>query len=162
MSFMAGRSRAWLRWAPALFFAVAIFMFSATPGDEVAESFEALNTTAGSLNATVQSGSPTVSEVPLLPPAIDWLKVGHGIGYFCLGVSVLFALLKAPKNLVSALALCVFYAVTDELHQGLTPERSASGRDVLLDSLAALAGILICLGIARWLAARRRAENFPG
>jgi VanZ family protein len=122
-------------------------MFSATPGAEVAESFDALSETVSTLAAPTQS-------VPALEPAapslqIDWLKVGHGIGYFCLGFSTLFALLDRKNAPLLTLTLCAVYALTDEIHQSLTPDRSMSGWDILLDSLAALAGILLLRAVIK-------------
>lgn len=134
------------RWLPALFFAIAIFMFSATPGDEVAESFDALNTTVNTLSASVQSAPAAEPAAPVLSPAIDWLKVGHVIGYFCLGISILYGL-SFQNRWAIALTLSSLYSMTDELHQMFVPGRSASLRDVLLDTLAALAGILLVMGV---------------
>ena len=42
-----------------------------------------------------------------------------------------------------ALAVSVVYATTDEIHQLFVPGRSGEVRDVLIDSLGALIGILI-------------------
>ena len=42
-----------------------------------------------------------------------------------------------------AFAVCVVYAATDEIHQLFVPGRSGEVRDVLVDSLGALIGILI-------------------
>lgn len=137
------RRRAWLKWLPALLFASLIFMFSATPGEEVAESFDALSETVSILAAPTQSVPALELAAPAPSLQIDWLKVGHGIGYFCLGFSTLFALLDRKNAPLLTLTLCAVYALTDEIHQSLTPGRSMSGWDILLDSLAALAGILL-------------------
>ena len=142
MRFFSSR-RGWWKWLPAFFFAAMIFLFSAIPGDEVAESFDALTETVNTLAAPTQGAPASEPAAPVLSPQIDWLKVGHGIGYFCLGLSTLFALFDRRSAPLLAQTLCALYALTDELHQGLTPGRSTSGWDVLLDSLAALAGILL-------------------
>ncbi|HET9911649.1 MAG TPA: VanZ family protein [Anaerolineales bacterium] len=142
MRLISNHGRTWLRWLPALFFAVLIFIFSATPGATVTKSLDNLTT-------TMQTVSPADSKKPILSPKIEWLKIGHGIGYFWLGVSVFYALGSRIRNSPAAAALCCFYSLTDELHQSFVPGRSASGPDLLLDSLAALAGILILLGITR-------------
>jgi VanZ family protein len=144
MRSIPGHSRTWLRWVPALFFAALIFTFSATPGEKVTKSFDNLRT-------TVQAASAEGTPEPILSTKVDWLKVGHGIGYFALGLSVLYALDSHSRKAVAmAAALCCFYSLTDELHQSFTPGRSASGLDILLDSLSALAGILILSGIMKW------------
>ncbi|MBN2117198.1 MAG: VanZ family protein [Anaerolineales bacterium] len=128
-------------------------MFSSIPGREVSHSFD-------NLSAAVQTISPASSGAPAFSPEIEWLKVGHGIGYFCLGFAVLYALNHARGSPLTALVICSLYAVTDEIHQALTPGRSASGRDILLDSLASLAGILVLLGITTWRARRKSGYRF--
>jgi len=100
----------------------------------------------------MQAFSPTTTpsskiSAPTLP-SIDWLKVAHGIGYFCLGFSVLYALPRHSGWSPSvALILCCLYSFTDEFHQIFTPGRSASPRDILLDTLTALAGVAVRLGV---------------
>ncbi len=136
--------RTWLRWLPAIFFAAAIFMFSSIPGKEVDASLNRLTATAKII-------SPVGSPAPVFSPKIDWLKVGHGIGYLCLGISVLYALTARGRwSPFTALVICSLYSVTDEFHQTFVPGRSAAVRDVLLDSLAALAGTVILFGITKW------------
>jgi VanZ family protein len=135
-----------LRWLPALLLAIAIFGFSATPGDEVAQSYHSLEVTMQMV--TPAAAAPTDSATASVPPAIDWMKAGHAIGYFWLGVAVLFALPAHSRWSPSlALILCCLYSITDEFHQIFTPGRSASARDILIDTLAALAGVTIMLGV---------------
>jgi VanZ family protein len=131
-----------LRWLPALFFAVLIFIFSATPGKQVARSFERLDSGAAQVITPSTSQQPEEKLQRLLPETIDWLKVGHAIGYFCLGFTVLFGIdAYTRRGALSAQVMCSLYAVADEFHQNFTPGRSASGSDVLLDSIAACGGI---------------------
>lgn len=137
-----------LRWLPAIIFAAAIFMFSSTPGKELSNS-------VNSLSAAVQTISPPSPQAPVFSPKIEWLKVGHGIGYFCLGFTVLYALSRARRSPLTALIICSLYAITDEFHQAFIPGRSAAGRDILLDSLASLAGILMLFGIVTWRDSRK-------
>lgn len=135
-----------LRWLPALLLAIAIFCFSATPGEEVAQSYR-------SVEATLQivvtpAAAPAEPVAASVPPAIDWLKVGHGIGYFWLGLTVMFGLsMRSRWSPGVALILCFLYSITDEVHQIFIPGRSASPRDILLDTLAALVGVTVMLGI---------------
>lgn len=139
------RHRAGLRWLPALLLAAAIFAFSATPGEEVSQSYRLLETAAQIVTPTAAPAQPAAASVP---PAIDWLKAGHAIGYFWLGVSALYALSARSRWSPSiALSLCCLYSFTDEFHQIFTPGRSASARDILIDTVAALAGVAIMLGV---------------
>jgi|GEM_PF-581281 len=134
-----------LRWIPAILIAGLIFIFSSTPGKQVAQTFDRLNSGVTQAVTPVLPGAAPKSG-PLLSNNIDWLKVGHGIGYFFLGVSVLFGLAAYTwRGLISAQVICSLYAVLDEFSQHFTPGRAASGWDVLLDSVAACAGILILM-----------------
>jgi VanZ family protein len=143
MRLISNYNRTWLKWVPALFFAITIFMLSNTPGNEVGKSFDRLNT-------TVQTVSQAEPEKPILSPNIDWLKVGHGVGYFWLGFAILYALTTHSRwSPVMALTICSLYAITDEFHQSFVPARTASARDVLIDTLAALAGIVTILSITK-------------
>jgi VanZ family protein len=137
-------TKAGLRWIPALCFALLIFCFSATTGDEIGQSYDMLTralepTPAIPASQTRESTSPLFSN-------LDWLKVGHGIGYFCLGIAVLYALPLGSRWTPSiALIICTVYGFSDELHQLFVPGRSASARDILIDTLAALGGVSVLL-----------------
>lgn len=58
---------------------------------------------------------------------------------------------KIYVKVVYSLGFCFFYAITDEFHQTFIPGRSGEIRDVLIDSLGALAGILLTIGINKML-----------
>ena len=85
-------------------------------------------------------------------------KCAHFTEYAILGVTVVYAFgekLKKVKRIIPvALAICAFYAATDEFHQHFVPMRMGSVSDVLLDSVGALTGIVIFLLITR----KKRAE----
>jgi VanZ family protein len=130
--------RSGLHWIPALVVAILIFCLSATPGEEIGQSLDRLE-------SALQS-SPASPTLPV-SPTVDPLKVGHGIGYFCLGMAVLYALGTNSRWYPGiALLLCSLYAVTDEVHQIFVPGRSASPRDILIDTCAALGGVAVLLG----------------
>ncbi len=104
-----------LRWLPALLVATAIFGFSATPGDEVQQSYHNLEVTMQIVTPAAAPADPATASVP---PAFDWLKAGHVVGYFWLGLAVLFALPAHSRwSPAAALILCSLYAVSDEFHQ---------------------------------------------
>ena len=134
-----------LRWLPALLVATAIFGFSATPGDEVQQSYHNLEVTMQIVTPAAAPADPATASVP---PAFDWLKAGHVVGYFWLGLAVLFALPAHSRwSPAAALTLCSLYAMSDEFHQIFTTGRTASARDILIDTLAALAGVAVMLGV---------------
>lgn len=140
------RYQGWLRWLPALLLAIAIFVFSATPGDE-------LHDTYASFEATIQVVT-TPAVTPAEPatvagsPTVDFFKMGHVIGYFGLGIAVWYGLsVRSRWSPSVALILCGLYSISDEFHQMFVPGRSASPRDILIDTLAALLGLAIMLGV---------------
>ncbi len=74
-------------------------------------------------------------------------KSGHFFVYLVLSLLVLSALrqsgLRGYKAMLAAFAICFLYAISDEYHQTFVAGRSGELRDVLIDSLGALLGILI-------------------
>ena len=77
-------------------------------------------------------------------------KAAHFYIYGMLGVWTInfintFEKLKASKKIVVSLLFCMTYAITDELHQTLVSGRSGEIRDVLIDSLGALTGMILML-----------------
>ena len=53
-----------------------------------------------------------------------------------------------------ALVMAVIFAMTDEFHQSFFPSRTATVHDVLIDTMGAIAGLLIC-----WMFVRNRAAT---
>jgi VanZ family protein len=180
--------RPWLKWAPSLFFAIAIFLFSSVPEKEVQQSYDRLAITLHTISATATaepvmstrqtiSATPTVGPTQMLSPTLspaqpvvtpipkipfpavpeflsflqlDWLKVGHIVGYFWLGLTVLYALSARSRWSPSiALILCLLYGASDELHQKFVSGRMSLATDVLIDTLSALIGIAVLLGIRK-------------
>ena len=81
-------------------------------------------------------------------------KTAHFSIYALLGVlTVNYAFTYKGRSLyqkgLSAFLFCIFYAITDEIHQAFIPGRSNEIRDVLIDSLGALSGILISVITAK-------------
>ena len=66
---------------------------------------------------------------------INWMNTYKGRSFY-------------QKGLVSLL-FCVFYAITDEIHQYFIAGRSCEFRDVCIDTLGALTGILIVVIITK-------------
>lgn len=84
-------------------------------------------------------------------------KSAHSFLYFVLGGLASATLGTFEMNpwgrIAAAEGIAALYAVTDEFHQRFIGGRSAQVSDVLLDSAAALAGVLM---VAGFLALRRR------
>jgi len=75
-------------------------------------------------------------------------KLGHFGEYFVLSILVLRALRQethhriARRHIALGLSLSALYAISDELHQALVPNRSASIIDVLIDVSGGICGTL--------------------
>jgi VanZ family protein len=118
----------YLRWLPAVIMMAAIFIFSATPGNELPNY--------GFWDFLVKKG-------------------GHTLGYGLLALSYWYALNagQKPKLPVVAWLLAVLYAATDEFHQSFTPGRHATPLDVLIyDNL----GAAFAMFLATWLTKRKQ------
>jgi VanZ family protein len=61
-------------------------------------------------------------------------KLAHVIVYILLFLTSV----RAFKDFKKALVFTIFYAITDEIHQMFVQTRTASVRDVLIDSVSAL------------------------
>lgn len=74
-------------------------------------------------------------------------KCAHMILYFLLAVSVSFPLyvygLRGIPLMIVAGGFCVAFACGDEYHQSLVQGRGPSKKDVLIDSVGVLAGIIV-------------------
>ena len=105
-----------LKWLPAFLMMLAIFVFSATPSDDVQSS--------------------------LLRYA--FFKAGHVTGYLMLTLSFWRAFSFNKKHLWLVWLLAVLYAATDEYHQSFVPGRHPAALDVLVfDNAGALIAVWI-------------------
>jgi VanZ family protein len=108
------------RWLPALAWMAVIFLLSSQSGLRVTE------------DAAVDRPIRTAA---------------HLASYALLAGLVLYALggLGRPslRNVVLAMAVTAIYAVSDELHQALVPDRTGRAADVLVDVIGASAGLLV-------------------
>jgi VanZ family protein len=112
-------------WAPALAWAAVLVVLSSIPGD-------------------------AIPEVPT--PNFD--KLVHAGLYLVLGLVCARGLAAStgldPAPLVAAAAaMATAFGVTDELHQLLTPRRSADWHDVVADAVGAIVGALVATRLRR-------------
>lgn len=72
-------------------------------------------------------------------------KLAHVTIYFVLGFLVITVLIKTNisrrKASISAILFCIFYAMTDEIHQTFVFGRGGQVSDVLIDTIGASLGI---------------------
>ncbi len=146
---------------------VVIFLLSSQNGDESSQTSGGFIATFCDLLVPRFAGLEEAKRIEL----VDGLqhivrKCAHFSAYLLLSVlsMQLFMTFERLRGKIiypalASLGFCVAYAMTDELHQYFVPGRSSQIRDVGIDSLGALCGILISLGIwvlIRYLKGRRR------
>jgi VanZ family protein len=82
-----------------------------------------------------------------MPDLYQWdliiKKSGHVVGYFLLVLAGWHALGWNKKKWWLAWVIAIVYAVTDEIHQSFVPGRTSLLSDVVIDTLASGAGVLI-------------------
>lgn len=81
-------------------------------------------------------------------------KIAHFSAYFLLGVLTFNALVTYRKITLKlrcffSVAICVLYAISDEIHQYFVQGRSCELRDILIDSCGALLAIGIVILFCR-------------
>lgn len=79
-------------------------------------------------------------------------KSAHFSCYGLLGLLLVYALKSGerPRRLLIAVLISFLYACSDELHQMLTPGRTALFQDVLIDTAGAICGGILMILLERW------------
>jgi len=132
-----------------IFWLVLIFCLSHQPGKESAEtSLFLVNIVlyfTNLVNLTI--------DVEILSFLIR--KTAHFFLYFILGILTLNVIIQYQiyqnhkKQITLAILFCIFYAITDEIHQIFVPGRSGEIIDVLIDSLGSISGIYLWLKVLK-------------
>lgn len=90
-------------------------------------------------------------QTAFLTVATVWIRKGaHAFIYMILGVFAFLNVASLRKirllvRLFMGWGFCILYAVSDEWHQTFISGRSGEIRDIIIDSLGALIGLLFCL-----------------
>ncbi len=75
----------------------------------------------------------------------QWIvrKSAHLVLYAMLGICVYntFNISGKLKRLLISMAICVLYAISDEIHQSFVPGRACRLSDVLIDGIGSISGI---------------------
>ena len=158
---MKGRKIAWraFLWIMVLGTAALIYFFSAQTGEE-----------SGGLSAKV-----TLTLARFLKPGFDLLSAGerrafltrvefyirkgaHFSEYAFLAFWLCLLLRRYAVRWSGFLAwaAATLYAAADELHQTFVAGRAGMARDIAIDSLGALAGVLIAWGLSRLIGRKKR------
>lgn len=136
-----------LSFLPAFFMMYLIFTLSAQPGEQSLHLSGEVNTWLLSfLNRKLEIGwnAEQLTAYTLLMHQY-MRKLAHLTEYFLLAVSVAMPFyvyrIRGFWLVLLAAFVCVSFAFLDEYHQSFISERSASLRDVVIDTCGSLAGI---------------------
>lgn len=138
-----------LSFVPAVLVMCMIFYFSAQTGEESSRvSLKVSRYLVGSTDKYFAFGmdSERLEEiVGLIHTAVR--KLGHVTEYFVLAVTVSFPLyvygLKRKRLFLSVGGFCTAFAALDEFHQSFVADRGPSVRDVGVDCIGILIGMIL-------------------
>lgn len=135
-------------WIPAVVWMLIIFFLSAQP------ALVSNNLSRGVTKIIVETVGkiiPLDIEMSTLNDIVSQFnhfvrKFAHFSAYVVLGILVSYALTKneiQKRAFFLSLAICIIYAVSDELHQLFVPGRGCQFKDVIIDTAGAVSGIAI-------------------
>jgi VanZ family protein len=138
-----------LPWLALLLWMLAIFLLSAQPAS-------VSNSNSKGIVTRVVDTAVKVTKVELPEPEkmklVDRInsvarEYMHGVVFLVLGLLAQNAVTKegarGMKAVAIALAICVFYGLTDEIHQLFVPGRAFQASDLVMDSIGSIIGILL-------------------
>jgi VanZ family protein len=146
-------------WMPAIIWMVVIFSAS---GDK--KSFQHSSLIIGPILHWL---FPNLSEDAVNTTVTAVRKCAHLTEYAVLAFLFWRALRKPVRRdprpwswreAAIAILLVAIYASSDEFHQSFVPSRDASARDVLIDTIGAVGGILALRLVWRWRLRRAKCE----
>lgn len=70
-------------------------------------------------------------------------KIAHFTEYLILGILVTNMIKQYNKKWYITLIICILYALSDELHQILTPGRTFKIFDIIVDSIGSISGLIL-------------------
>ena len=115
---------------------IAIFWFSAQPGEK---SMQISDSVTESLQLGKTGDSYHYSSVQPILFSLNARKYAHIILYATLGISVFLCFSDRKCGMIRrgilSFVICFLYACSDELHQYYVSGRTASFKDVLIDSI---------------------------
>ncbi len=163
------RKKGFLWFIPSLLLMALIFYMSSRVSEESADMSGTLAEWLVKVFSNVfnrdMSDVQIAESAQVLDPIIR--KFAHMTEYTLLSVSLVFGFVKGTKFrdyriYVIPGVVSLLYAITDEVHQLFVPGRSGELRDVLIDCIGAMIGILLvyllnsCVRASRMNKARKR------
>lgn len=155
--------RPWLRWLPAIAMMAILFGFSSqsyqeqslvpdieknTSDQSITDWFGGIRFSYGGHEISVESvGGASFIEFFIR-------KAAHFGSYALLAAFLVYALggrgRSNRRRLLFAILIAFLFACSDELHQSLTPGRTALVQDVVLDTIGATCGAAFTILLNRW------------
>ncbi|MBQ3886067.1 MAG: VanZ family protein [Ruminococcus sp.] len=139
---------------------VTIFMFSREDGEKSSKTSGKITDTVIDVTVKNYEQKPAKEKKSIREKVSFWVrKTAHFTIYTLLGLMVSLTIGKRKifsLGTLGALLFCFMYAVSDEIHQSFTPDRSCEFRDVMIDTSGAALGILISISVMAVIKALNR------
>lgn len=139
---------------------VTIFMFSREDGEKSSKTSGKVTDTVIDVTVKDYEQKPAKEKKSIREKVSFWVrKTAHFTIYTLLGLMVSLTIGKRKifsLGTLGALLFCFMYAVSDEIHQSFTPDRSCEFRDVMIDTSGAALGILISISVMAVIKALNR------
>lgn len=138
-----------LSFVPALLVMIMIFAFSAEDSDNSSSTSRGFTKSVVSIVDSSLNLELTAEQKDIAVEDFEHLirKLAHFTEYMLLGISVFIPIfifyVRGYTVYFISWIFCIVYASSDEFHQLFISGRSASPKDVMIDSLGALTGIVI-------------------
>ena len=108
----------------------------------IMSSFDAdTSSNQSGLIVNIISNILNVSDIDLITFIIR--KLAHFMEYFILGILICNSVYIYNKKNIYGIIICSIYAFSDEIHQIFVPGRSFQIRDIIIDILGSMVGIII-------------------
>ena len=134
-------------WIITILWAVLIFCFSAQPAKDSSKISNNITQKIIDTVPELQYDKPSQQDMISVAMRVVVRKTAHFFLYFILGILVLALLKTYPSAkkyaVITALIICILYAVTDEIHQEFVDGRSGRPLDVGIDGLGSFLGFTI-------------------
>ena len=136
-----------LSWLAVLLLMLAIFLFSAQPASISNSNSKTIVTRIVETTVNLTKTGITEPEKRQLVDRINNVarEYMHGVVFLVLGLLVQNAVTqsgaKGMKTIAIALAICVVYGITDEIHQLFVPGRAFQISDLAMDAAGSMIGI---------------------
>lgn len=141
-----------------------IFRFSAQTGTSSATSSHSVIYLLGKITKSITGHNIILSLTPIQFKRVEFIirKMAHMFIYFTLSILIILFLFTYNTSIKMKifLTLCIsfLYACSDEIHQYFVGGRSASFKDVLIDTTGAGIGVLFIL-IIYYIIKKHKAVN---